>query len=347
MTTIKFQFNSDIRRVSVPENQSFNDVIDLAKNLFNGALPDRFVLKYRDDENDLITVSTDREFQEAVRVRKDVIRFVIEPAAFSQRQTSNKTKVEPFANALEDLINGCPLISDILKGLNVNAEEVSSVFKDIIEPTPRETVKIPVNSRCPSSRPFNCNSTASVFDAPLFGRHPFLNQSQVVHPATCDGCSATIKGIRYKCQQCPDFDFCQICVPNRLDIHNPDHTFEEIFNPFVHMSRHCARPHPTRCPSPPQTADTTSPVINKSEASTSSPSSFADQTTSTAHSGSSSDASTAVKDSKLEVTPEPAHPFETKLQQLEEIGFHDKQKNVELLVRFHGDVVAVVRHLLD
>ena len=40
----------------------------------------------------------------------------------------------------------------------------------------------------------------------------------------CDRCTKNIDGIRYKCQQCPDFDYCISCVPLANSIH-PAHEF--------------------------------------------------------------------------------------------------------------------------
>lgn len=42
--------------------------------------------------------------------------------------------------------------------------------------------------------------------------------------AVCDRCSTSIGGVRYKCQQCPDFDYCSKCVRLASSIH-PKHTF--------------------------------------------------------------------------------------------------------------------------
>lgn len=57
-----------------------------------------------------------------------------------------------------------------------------------------------------------------------------VDQSAVVHnKIACDGCSTTpIRGIRYKCSVCPDFDFCEKCEAERshghpfLKIRKPD-----------------------------------------------------------------------------------------------------------------------------
>jgi len=42
----------------------------------------------------------------------------------------------------------------------------------------------------------------------------------------------------------------------------------------------------------------------------------------------------------------PKTPFEEKLKALEEMGFNDRRKNLELLSRFKGNVGLVVDHLL-
>jgi len=48
-----------------------------------------------------------------------------------------------------------------------------------------------------------------------------------------------------------------------------------------------------------------------------------------------------------QTTPQPQpHPFEVKLQQLEEMGFQNKPRNIELMVKYGGDMMQVVRDLL-
>jgi len=48
-----------------------------------------------------------------------------------------------------------------------------------------------------------------------------------------------------------------------------------------------------------------------------------------------------------ESKPQEPSPFEVKLKQLEDMGFSDKQRNVELMVKNNGDMLQVVRDLLE
>jgi hypothetical protein len=59
--------------------------------------------------------------------------------------------------------------------------------------------------------------------------------TNVVHAAYCDNCNVTIRGIRYKCGNCEDFDLCEACekLPN---VHNDEHIFVKIVKPLPHFT---------------------------------------------------------------------------------------------------------------
>ncbi|OBT87472.1 hypothetical protein VE02_03614 [Pseudogymnoascus sp. 03VT05] len=58
----------------------------------------------------------------------------------------------------------------------------------------------------------------------------------VSHQAICDGCDKYIYGVRHKCLDCPDWDFCQTCVPNAEFIH-PRHRFVPIYESIALHTR--------------------------------------------------------------------------------------------------------------
>ncbi|PHH70339.1 hypothetical protein CDD80_6074 [Ophiocordyceps camponoti-rufipedis] len=59
-----------------------------------------------------------------------------------------------------------------------------------------------------------------------------------VHHAICDGCDKYITGIRYKCLDCPDWDYCSGCIDTAHYVH-AEHRFVPVYEPLA-MSRACA-----------------------------------------------------------------------------------------------------------
>ena len=54
-------------------------------------------------------------------------------------------------------------------------------------------------------------------------------QDRTVHPGViCDGCKEFVRGIRYKCSVCGDFDLCETC--EAVDVH-PEHALLKIRRP--------------------------------------------------------------------------------------------------------------------
>ncbi|KAF3006645.1 hypothetical protein E8E13_008062 [Curvularia kusanoi] len=52
------------------------------------------------------------------------------------------------------------------------------------------------------------------------------------HNAVCDGCDKFIYGVRHKCLNCPDWDYCSQCLQNAKIIH-PRHRFVPIYEPLT------------------------------------------------------------------------------------------------------------------
>jgi next-to-BRCA1 protein 1 len=52
------------------------------------------------------------------------------------------------------------------------------------------------------------------------------------HNAVCDGCDKFIYGVRHKCLNCPDWDYCSQCLQSAKIIH-PRHRFVPIYEPLT------------------------------------------------------------------------------------------------------------------
>ncbi|OJD13597.1 hypothetical protein AJ78_05966 [Emergomyces pasteurianus Ep9510] len=51
------------------------------------------------------------------------------------------------------------------------------------------------------------------------------------HAAICDGCNKSIKGVRHKCLNCPDWDYCSECIRSASEFH-PGHRFAPLYTPI-------------------------------------------------------------------------------------------------------------------
>ncbi|PNP42933.1 hypothetical protein TGAMA5MH_05679 [Trichoderma gamsii] len=62
------------------------------------------------------------------------------------------------------------------------------------------------------------------------------------HHAVCDGCDKYITGVRHKCLDCPDWDYCSECVVNAAFVH-ASHRFAPIYEPLADVHSYaCAQP---------------------------------------------------------------------------------------------------------
>ncbi|GAW16254.1 hypothetical protein ANO14919_056770 [Xylariales sp. No.14919] len=70
----------------------------------------------------------------------------------------------------------------------------------------------------------------SVLEHPVSSR--LAPGRNVLHNAICDGCDKYVRGIRHKCLDCPDWDYCSDCAKDASFIH-PNHRFVSIYEPLA------------------------------------------------------------------------------------------------------------------
>jgi len=309
MFCFKFVYGTEIRRISVQNAVSVEELRALAQSLFENGISKDYVFQYRDDEGDNVTISSDRELSEAFRLFHSgaIIRFTI-------AERMNRKTEEPA----------------------VKAEKIE--MKD-------EKKEGCEAHRCEKWLKFRA------------------------HRAVCDECSVRIRGIRWKCTECPDFDLCDSC--RSKNIHS-QHEFSKIELPLRNAARFKAfklqRLADTEIPKPVElkkeevTAVTTleekkpeqtKPEEKKPEEKKPEEKKPEEKKPEEKKPEEKKPEQTKPEEKKPEEKkPEDKkaekqeHPFESKLKQLEEMGFTERSVNIALLVQYGGDLLAVVRDLL-
>jgi len=311
-------------------------------------------LKYKDDENDLISVTTDEELREAFRFaasQRGVFKFLIQNPAPAPASSSGTAKTSDSSSNTDSLND---VVSTIKKLIDEVAPGVVDIFVDNLN---------------------DISKLAPPKDAP------------VVHNATCDGCSKRIVGLRFKCNQCPDYDLCSVCMEKK-GLHQSDHSFSKIERPLPFHGRcgmrgppgakcprrnfsECPRRHhrhpecqqktePTSVPTPstPVVPDQQVPVnptpifevpaiVQVSFPTPAPVAEVVEPTLVVPETPAPVDETPApVVEIPAPVVESPS-PFAVALKTLEDMGFTDKERNIKLLIKYKGDLVPTVRDLLD
>jgi uncharacterized CHY-type Zn-finger protein len=194
----------DLRRVHLPDNATFADVTTMVREI----VPTAHRLQYEDDESERITIGSEAEFR----------------AALSQQKEQSALKLFVITAA-----EGVPV-----------AESAPEANPAVAPPNPEQTVHRGTTCDSCGTSPirggrFQC-ATCSDFDlcescSNKGHQHPLVRwapaaavvkqpvapvaEPLVIHKgAVCDKCGVCpIKGDRFQCTVCSDFDLCGICAP--------------------------------------------------------------------------------------------------------------------------------------
>jgi len=317
MFVIKFVFENDLRRVAVDKPLSVKELNELACSIFRDALPTNFVLKYKDDEGDVLTITNEAEIQEALRLFKDqgILRVMVVPAM--EPAKVRPQHAEEKSSPLDDFVGS---VAPYLEAIE---NHIAAVFPKLEEQLKELYPKIE----------HQMENLAKEMEQKFGEVFRTKEEATVTHPAICDHCNQRIKGLRWKCQTCLDYDLCSDC--KEVSAHTEGHLFEKLDKPIL-CTRSMDPPNPKEAQIP---LHVMTPQVVKEEFKPMTP------------------LPVVVKEEpkRAELKPlvpqkeEPKQPseFEAKLKQLNEMGFVDRRRNIELLVKNKGDMVNVVKDLLE
>lgn len=200
---VKIKLGDDLRRVPLPQLPLFSELTAIVAQLFP-ALKSNYLIKYVDVDGDKVTVACDLDVQEAsslaAAAKQPLKFFVVErPGPAPVPVSSSEPAAEPSTSAASPATNPC----------------VS------------KCVRWREEGKCAQGRGWWRERRNAAEGS----------ESDVHYGVQCDACHAfPIKGLRYTCKTCPDFDLCAECEAKKE--HDPTHPFVVYTKPVPRALRH-------------------------------------------------------------------------------------------------------------
>jgi len=212
---------TDIRRVSV-QVKTFEEIQQIIQQLFKKSI---YVVKYQDEDKDLITITCDLELSEALnfasKSNPPVLKLILED--------KKSTNVEvPHVQAQ---LTG---VTDIVQKYIQEIEKITPLFKQTADlalttgPIADLTKIVLTGLRAIQQQ---AQETANSFLGNNNSANDIAPSSVAVHSGIkCDACLMNpILGVRYKCANCKDFDLCANCEAKGV---HKDHVFIKLQRPI-------------------------------------------------------------------------------------------------------------------
>lgn len=233
------------------------------------------VFKYKDNENDIITVSNEDDYAIALAsvTKLDFIIEISETSKLFKSIFEKSRIVSPAENLQKEIEEKERELRELLEkeeATRKQKEEEQRLMKQCEEEAKRkheEELKIAAELRAQREEEIKQkkedsvkvdeaeieimvaksleNMKKSIIDKIVSETVSSINKTEkkppVIHKqVSCDGCKVyPIVGIRYKCTVCHNFDYCENCEEKNSETHN--HNFIKIKNPNSYDSYECPR----------------------------------------------------------------------------------------------------------
>ncbi|XP_067137395.1 next to BRCA1 gene 1 protein-like isoform X2 [Centruroides vittatus] len=273
--TITFKPKSTVYNLPFPDTASTNwRNLKLEVLRKCGLNPDSQVsISYVDEENDRIRIDSETEFLEAVRVGQkcgNKLKFLVKEV-----ESEEKNEIQPSTSSgifsYRELESGEFVVMDkvpcfkthresasdeSLKQKSIHSVEVAenksdnsipswliSYIAKIKDDMIKDVSDKVMDTILAMFKDMNLNSTPLLKHeecSSVTQQHDKTGRENLLHIGIiCDNCEQPVRGIRYKCGTCADYDLCEKCE-NLPNIHNPHHIFLKIrhnmYNQFTNLS---------------------------------------------------------------------------------------------------------------
>jgi len=316
--------SSEVRKIKL-ESFSFLSLVGVVKNL---STLRSFDIQYKDDENDLITIGSDTELEEAFQIsRKDrMVRLAVVERFTDEGSESDDEK---SYSASKDVVDASDLgVTKAVFGSN-SEPSISVVHSSLLASVSASTTLLQqAQALLEIAKDIRTKDAKS--------SQPSTHQTQdsfVLHDGiVCFSCAVGISGIRYKCAMCTSLDLCSECFSG----HDSSHPLIMLRQPSLPLADF--RPYKLTVQNP------AFPVLSRNF-----PEANDDDETP------GNPQAKSIWKQKLQLRGQPsdpsfshiADPLSPKFEELVRMGFSNRSRNLEALNRFDGDINRCVQWLLE
>ena len=215
MSSVKTVFNNEIRRFRLEASQPFGDLKQQLTKLHKVPESCELTWKYQDDENEWVTVSSDVELIEALRVSQasnSCLKLFVEVASKDPKAIMSLAPVEEKRPAAQ-----APPSSGNVSSVAGLAGLPQTLLDNIASITVEDESG---NALLHVENPAEAEGEETA-DGETSG------ESNVHQGVTCDMCGVSpIVGVRYKCKTCHNYDLCETCEAK--EVHPTSHVLMKL-----------------------------------------------------------------------------------------------------------------------
>jgi len=345
---LKVCYGSDIRRLPLVSND-FESLQKQISEIF-GLEITNFYMKYKDDEEDLVTICNSEEFKEAIDNTQNILRIFVINKQNEQKKKCNRRR----AKKNKSTINKQPI------GENNNNMDPILICQNLFQPGGK------IEGIIENVLSGNYSDTFKEFYPYIYENwnqsNTDIENKQVAHNAFCDRCDEKIVGIRWKCFDCPDFDYCDSCfqvADGKEDkkTHLKNHVFGKIEHPNTNSifqlekDKYLEKMRIERELKDIQEKKSIEEELRLEKERIEKEKLEKERIEKEKQEQQEKEKQEKERLEKEKIEKEKeskiVYPFEQKLQDLQNMGFVDRKKNIQLLIKHKGNMNMAIQSLLD